>query len=245
MKLKVFPVIAILLVALALASCSAIPLSSPAAAGPQPAMRSIYVTGSGRVSLAPDIAYINIGVNSLSENVSEALAQNNAQSEAVANALKELGVEAKDIQTSSFNIWPQQQYDPMGQVTGTKYSVDNTVYVTVRELSKLGQLLDAVVRSGANSINGIQFDVVEKEQARSEARKLAIDDANKQAQELAAVTGVKLGQLNSVSVSFAGDQPFYYRDGGYGGGMAVSAEVPISAGQIVVTANVSLTYEIE
>jgi uncharacterized protein YggE len=77
--------------------------------------------------------------------------------------------------------------------------VDNTVNVTVRDLSVLGKLLDGVVRAGANSINGINFDVTDKTQAITEARKLAIEDARATAQELAAAAGVTLGDIYSLN----------------------------------------------
>lgn len=212
-------------------------------------LRTVSVTGNGQVFLVPDVAYVYIGVHSQSENVTEALSQNTEQGKAVSDALKKLGVEAKDIQTTSFNIYPQQQYEPnSGKVTSTIYMIDNTVYVTVRDLEKLGELLDAVVRSGANSINGINFDVVDKETAMSEARGLAISNARKQAEELAKASGVTLGDVQMITTSSAGTaftpKESYYGMGG-GGGMAASAPVPVSQGQLVLTVDVALMYLIK
>ncbi len=209
--------------------------------------RTINVVGSGQVFLVPDVAYVYIGVHSQSDNVTTALKDNNEQARAVTEALKSLKVEEKDIQTTSFNIYPQQQYEPgTGTVTGTFYSVDNTVYVTVRDLKRLGELLDTVVRSGANSINGINFDVVDKETALTKARELAIDNARKQAEELAKVSNVTLGEILSVTSGYATSpmaKEAIYGMGG-GGGMASSA-APVSAGQLVLSADVSITYSIK
>jgi len=208
-------------------------------------LRTVSVTGTGQVFLVPDVAYIYIGVHSQSDNVSQALSQNNEQAQAVTDALKKLGIEAKDIQTTSFNIYPQQQYEPnTGKVTGTIYMIDNTVYVTVRELKKLGEMLDAVVRSGANSINGINFDVVDKESAMTEARGLAITNARKQAEELAKASGVSLGDVQMITTSSTGStfMPKEQYGMGGGGGMAASAPAPVSAGQLVLLVDVSLTY---
>ena len=166
----------------------------------QPPLRTISVNGSGQVTLSPDVAYVYIGVHSQSDNVSDALSQNNEKAQAVSGALKELGIDPKDIQTSGFNIYPQQQFGPQGEVTGTTYNVDNTVYVTVRDLQILGKLLDVVVRSGANSINGITFDVLDKSRAISEARRLAVESARSQAEEMAQVAGVTLGELQTMNV---------------------------------------------
>ncbi len=111
--------------------------------------------------------------------------------------------------------------------------VDNTVYVTIRDLKKLGESLDAVVRSGANSINGINFDVVDKETALSKARELAITNARKQAEELAKASGVTLGDVQYVSTSSVATPMAkeMYAMGG-GGGLAASAQTPVSAGQL-------------
>jgi uncharacterized protein len=210
-------------------------------------LRTISVVGSGQVYLVPDVAYIYVGVHSQSENVTTALNSNNDQAKKVTDALKELGVEQKDIQTTSFNIYPQQQFEPgTGTVTGTLYMVDNTVYVTVRDLTKLGELLDTVVRSGANSINGINFDVVDKEKAQSDAREMAINNARKQAEELAKVTGLTLGDIQTISTGYTSSPMAKEAYGmGGGGGMAAVSNTPVSAGQLVLSAEVSVMYQVK
>ena len=209
---------------------------------PAASPRTINVSGTGQVTLAPDIAYINIGVQTLSANVSEALQQNNASAQAITASLVELGIDPKDIQTSSFNIYPQPQYSPSGEITSTSYNVNNTVYVTVRDLQILGSLLDVVVRSGANSINGITFDVADKAAALSEARRLAIDSARQQAEEMAAASGVGLGELyNLTAYTSSNPMPMYE-----GRGMAMDAsQVPLSAGQLIIRVEVSAAYYIQ
>lgn len=206
--------------------------------------RTITVTGRGQVTLTPDLAYVNIGVHSESPDVGEALNENNQKSQDVASVIQELGVSPQDIQTSSFNIYPQQQWDPQtGQSTGTTFSVDNTVNVTVRDLQIIGQLLDVVVQSGANSINGISFDVEDKSEAQSQARQLAVDSARSQAQELAQAAGVSLGELQSITVNPQGYMGPVYE--GRGGMAQDVAQVPIAAGQILITVDVSASFIIE
>jgi uncharacterized protein YggE len=203
----------------------------------------ISVTGRGQVYLTPDVAYINIGVKSQADKVADALKKNNDQAAGVASGLKDLGVDAKDIQTSAFNVYPQQEFGPNGEVKKTYYMVENTVYVTVRNLQGLGQMLDAVVQNGANTINSIQFDVLDKSKAMSEARKLAVQDAHNQAQELADAAGIKLGSLTSLSVFMSsGPMPAFQ---GKGGASADStSQVPVSAGQLIITMDANLIYEI-
>lgn len=204
----------------------------------------ISVSGSGKVYLVPDIAYVYIGVRSQADDVATALSQNNAQAQAIASTLKERNVAAEDIQTSSFNVYPQQEYTPTGELSKTVYVVENSVFVKVRDLQNLGTLLDAVVRSGANSINGITFDVQDRASAEAEARKLAVDDAKAKAVELANLAGIELGNLYSVSVySSGGAMPVFEAKGG--GGAAYDASAPVAAGQMVIQADASMTYFIK
>jgi len=217
--------------------------SSQADKSIQPPQRVINVTGSGQVYLTPDVAYINVGVHSVADTVGEALKLNNSQAIAVASSLKELGVDVKDIQTNAFNVYPQQQFGPQGELIKTTYAVDNTVFVTVRDLAKLGQMLDVVVQNGANSINGISFDVLDKSKAQAQVRQMAVLDARKQAQELADAAGVKLGDLMSLNVySSSSPVPAF---GGKGGVVNTAAAVPVSAGQMVLSMDASLVYEIK
>jgi uncharacterized protein YggE len=207
-------------------------------------LRTLNVNGTGRIYLVPDLAYINIGVHTEGANVAESLSSNTSQAQKVAEVLKSLGIDPKDIQTTNFNVYPQQKYGPNGEQTGVSYVVDNTVYVTVRDLTKLGQILDAVVSSGANNINGIQFDSTAKDQALVDARKAAINDARQQAQALAEAAGVTLDAIQSINVSNNTPVPMYDAKGG--AAMASSGSpVPVSAGQLVIEVDANLLYSIK
>jgi uncharacterized protein len=200
-------------------------------------------TGEGKVFLTPDIASVSVGVHSQGKDVNEALGENNAKAQSIADALKALGVDPKDIQTSAFTISPQQQTGPNGEITGEiLYMVDNTVNVTVRDLTKMGQILDTVVKSGANNIYNIQFDVTNKEAAVDQARKMAIDNAKKLAGQIAEESGVTLGAINSVNVS-SNPAPVPMYEGK--GGMAASANVPVASGQLAVIVDATVTYELK
>ena len=225
-----------------IASLAACSTSAPINVTTSPVIPSLSASGMGEVYVAPDIAYVNIGVHTEATDISTAMSQNSAQAQKVSEALQSLGVDAKDIQTTNFNVYPMNTYDNMGQISGTYYAVDNTVYVTVRDLTSLGSLLDAVVNSGANTINGISFDVQDKEAAIAQAQDIAIKDAKKQAESMAASAGVKLGSLQSISVSSSNStSPIY---DGKGGAVMNSNNVPVSAGQILITVTAYMTYEI-
>ena len=242
MKNKLVWIMLSIIAVLVLGACSG--PSGQTVVTPQPPQRMINVTGTGQVYLTPDVAYINIGVHTVADTVGDALKTNNSQATAVASSLKELGVDAKDIQTNAFNVYPQQQFGPQGEVIKTTYAVDNTVFVTVRDLSKLGQILDVVVQNGANSINGITFDVLDKTKALAQVRQIAVTDARQQAQQLADAAGVKLGNLISLSV-YTSNSPVP-AFGGKGGVAANSAApVSVSAGQMVLSMDAALVYEIK
>lgn len=243
MRTKSYLVSMVLLAALALSACG------PAAIAPAAdAQRTLNVNGTGLVYLTPDIAYIYIGVHTEMPAASEAMDENRTQTDSVIAALKKSGVDEKDIRTTNFSIWSFDKYDPIsGTSTGEKYyAVDNTVYVTVRALDKLGILLDTVVKAGANNINSIQFDVADKTAATKQARDAAVQNAKTQAQELAAVAGVTLGDISNISFYESSPSPVMDTFGGKGGGgMGEAASVPIQIGQMTLTVSVSMTYEIK
>ena len=207
-------------------------------------VRTLGANGSGQVYLVPDVAYINIGIRVDADEVSDALSKNNSQANSIAEALQQLGVDKKDIQTSNFNVYPMMDYGMDGEVTRRYYVVENTVYITVRKLASLGELLDTVVRSGANTINGISFDVLDKTAAQAEARDMAIANAKAEAEAIAASAGVKLGNLQSVNVYASGVSVPMYDAKGIGGA-AMESAVPISAGQLKISVEANLVYEIK
>jgi uncharacterized protein YggE len=170
---------------------------------------------------------------------------NKTQTAAVIESLRETGIADKDIRTTNFSIWPSQQYGPDGTVTGSVYMVDNTVYVVVRDLEGLGDLLDAAIDAGANSVNSIQFDVADKAEALKEARAKAVEDAKRQATELAEAAGISLGELQSIQFYDASPYPMFEGKGGGGGVVDAAAAVPIQPGQLTISVTVSLTYAIQ
>jgi uncharacterized protein YggE len=208
-------------------------------------VRQLSVVGDGQVYVAPDIAYINVGVHSQADTVTDALAQNNAQAQTIKDTLVAQGVAEGDIQTSSFNVYPQSSYDNFGNITNSFFSVDNTVYVTVRDLNNLGKILDTVATSGANNIYGITFDLQEKTPAQSDARALAVESARSQAQELADLAGVKLGKIISISTSYSYPVQYYGYGMGGGGAAPAASSVPVSAGQMQIDSQVTVVYELQ
>lgn len=243
MRTKSIFVVTALLLAVLVSACGG-PTTVNQAAPVTP--RTISVSGAGQAFLVPDIAYIYLGVHTESPTASEAVTENNAQTEKMIQALTDFGIDAKDIRTTNFSIWPNDKYDPQtGAPTGEKtYMVDNTVYVTVRALDTLGDLLDTVIAAGANTVNSIQFDVADKDTALKDARAEAVKDAQAKAQELAEASGLSLGEVQSIE--FIDNQQYPFLEGKGGGGADVAAStVPIQPGQLTFTVNVNVSYLIK
>jgi uncharacterized protein len=238
MRTKYYLFVPILVLALVLSACGA--------AAPQP--RTLNVSGNGTVYLAPDIAYIYVGVHTDDPDLSSGVSKNNTQTQALVDALKNAGIDGKDIQTSNFSVYTNGTpgFDPnTGQPTNTGryYSIDNTVYVTMRDLSKLGTILSTAVGAGANSINSISFDVADKTAAMVDARQKAMANASSLAAELAKTAGLKLGEIQNVTYSENSYTPMFGMGGG--GASAPNASVPIQPGQTQVSVTVSVTYNVK
>jgi len=237
MRNKYFFFSSILVLALALSACGGIAQPTQA--------RTLNVSGNGTVYLSPDIAYIYVGVHTDDPDIAIAVNTNNTRTQALVDALKGAGVAAADIQTSNFSVYTSSQYDKVtGQTTGSTYAVDNTVYITVRDLSKLGSLLNTAVGAGANNINSITFDVADKTAAQAQARQKAMENASSLATELAQTAGVTLGAIQDVT--YSENSPILYGYGmGGGGAAAPNASVPIQPGLTQITVTVSVTYAIK
>jgi uncharacterized protein YggE len=207
---------------------------------------TITVVGEGTVKIKPDIAQSNIGVEVMKPTVREASSGARDVMKAVLKALKEQGVDEKDIQTSGFSVWVERPYTQEGQPGEPIYHVSNQVAVTIRDLETVETVLGATIEAGANSIYGVTFSLANPGRVESEARKKAVDDARAKAQELAALNGVKLGDVVSVSEVIGG------RGGYYAGGFreaAVSAGMgggggPIAPGELELALQLEIVYAI-
>ena len=207
--------------------------------------RTITVVGEGTIKIKPDIAQANIGVEVVRATVKAASSGAKESMDAVLKALKEQGVDEKDIQTSGYSVWTERPYGPEGP-SGDEilYHVSNQVAVTIRDLDTVGTVLDAAIEAGANNIYGVTFNLADPSQVESEARKKAVADAQAKAQELATLNDIKLGDVVSVSEVIGG------RGGYYAGGVreaAVSAGLgggggPISPGELELTLQLEIVY---
>lgn len=217
---------------------------SPAFAEEKPMDRTVTVSATGTVSAEPDEATISTGVTSEAKTAREALAKNTDAMKKVIAELKTKGVEPKDIQTTQFNIEPIQVYPKEGQppqITG--YRAHNMVGVRVRNLDKLGEVLDQLVTVGANQMNGISFEVSKAETLKDDARKEAMANALRRAKLYAAAAGAEVGEIVQIAedVSFAGPQPVMF-----GRAKAMAADsVPVERGSQQLEARVTATWTLK
>lgn len=214
------------------------PVTSVTTVGGASSLRQLTVNASGSIYAAPDQATVQLGVSSQASTAADALKQNSADTTAVIDAIKKLGVDAKDISTSNFNVYPT--YDTSGtRING--YQVNNSVTVLIRDISTSGTLLDQVVTAGANNISGLSFGIADASQYQADARQKAIEAARAKAEAMAKAAGVTLGDILSIneSVNYQPEMPFAR-------GMVADASmsVPVETGQQEVSVSVTLVYEI-
>jgi uncharacterized protein len=245
----IFAIITSFFILVITSGCGLIPQQSGTviSQGPLPAeaKHTINVTGSGVVMATPDIGYLNIGVHTEDFDSVAAVEKNNNLTRSVKDALRGYGVEDKDIQTSNFSIYLQAPYSGVAS-DASKIIVDNTVLVTVRNLSDLSKMLGEAIRSGANNVYGMSFDIVDKSALQDEARGEAMKNAEQQAQQLAALAGGKPGKVISVTVVTNNFNTPYSGSGlgGGGGGMVNNSNVPVSSGNMTITVDVNVVYEL-
>ncbi|MDM5318070.1 SIMPL domain-containing protein [Fictibacillus sp. b24] len=198
------------------------------------------VTGEGTVSATPDQAIITIGVINEGQNLSAAQKENADKTAAVIQGMLSLGISQSDIQTSSYRIDPQYNYEN-GQQIFRGYRVEHQLQVTVKDIRKTGQVIDTAVASGANSVSSIQFTVSNPDAFYNQALTLAIQNAQQKAITMARTLGVTLQPVPVVVQEISQQLP--PRPIPFQAAMlAQSAETPIQPGENRITATVKVEY---
>jgi hypothetical protein len=232
-----------LLLATACAAPAALAQGAPAVADPAARPGTLNLSAYGETRIAPDMATINLGVNTEAPTAAAALQANATQMTRVIAALRKAGVADRDIQTSGLNLNAQYDYVQNEPPKLRGYQAANQVTVTVRDLSKLGQAVDATVGAGANQVNGISFGLSDPSAAEDAARRQAVKALAAKANLYAAATGYKLSRLVTLS-----------EGGGYSSPppvpmyavarMAKDESTPIAGGQLSVRIDISGVYEL-
>ncbi len=205
--------------------------------------RTISASGSASLAGTPDVADVRLGVGLTRLTVAEARAGAAATMTAVLEAVRDAGVEPADIRTSSLSLAPQYRYEPDRDPILSAYLVTNLVAVTVRDLGRLGRVVDGALEAGATSLDGLTFRIAEPGPLEAAARRAAVADARARAEVLAAAAGVAITGVVSISELDSGSIAPYPVVARFRAA-AASAPTPIEAGSSEVSVSVSIVYSI-
>jgi len=246
----------LLIVMLLVSGCA--PAASAFQATATDQTRTITVVGTGKVQAKPDVAHLTVGVEVTAPTTTGAVEKAQVKMTSVLSALKEAGIPEKDIQTSNYSITFERTQTDAGPATAGNapatpvggegepagfYRVSNMVDVTVRDLDKVGDALDAAVKSGANNVWGVSFGLDDTSALEVQAREKAVADAKARAESLAKLNGVGVGDVLAIS-EVIGNQPgpIFLKESAnaaYGGGGG-----PVEPGEMTYTTMVQITYGI-
>jgi uncharacterized protein YggE len=200
----------------------------------------VTVNGQGSVSITPDTALAQVGVEARAPQLNDALADATQRMTQVLESVRALGIDSKDVSTSRVAIEPiaaprRNEGDPV-RIDG--YRVGNTAQVRIRDVRMVGRVLDAVVRAGANTIGSLAFTVSDRTAVEAQARALAVRDAATKAQQLAEAAGVRLGPLLTLTEQGIGRPMPVAR------GVAAMASMPVEPGEVEVSVLVEARYRL-
>lgn len=223
--------------------------------GGSDAKNQITVTGEGEVFATPDVAEFSFSVVEEAKDVKSAQDAVSKKTEVAINSLKKLGIDEKDIKTTSFNAYPKYQYNeiycikapcPSGKQEIVGYEVNQNITVKVRKIDDSAKAIDAVTTAGASNVSGISFTIDDEDALIRDARKKAIDDAREKAKVLAKDLDVKLVRIVSFNENGGrGVYPMYMKADAVSAGPESAPSVPVlPTGENKISSSVTITYEI-
>lgn len=232
MKKKFRNVILFLISVLLISSCT---INKPAEKE-----RTITVSGTGTVSVKPDLVYLKFIIKTMDWNVSKAVEKNSVNTTNVINAIKDIGIDSNDIATADYKINQDNTKDYPGQ-----YTVINTLGVVVRNIDLVGKVIDVAIKdkTGANGLTAFNYEVTDKTTALREARTLAVKNAQDSAALLAGASGCRVGSVVDIYENYSS---FYQKRGEDFGYSSISLKaVPIEEDIIDVTSNITIKFNLE
>ena len=203
-------------------------------------MRTVTVSGSGEIVVAPDLAYIDLGVQTKNPDAALAQSENADLMTKVINAIKAAGIDEKDIKTTGYSLYQTYDYGIEGERSDPYYVANNIVNVKIRDVDAVGEIIDIASKAGSNSINSIRFALEDDSVYYQEALKLAMESAKGKATAIMDTFDKVPGIPSSVSESSGGGNLYYDY---YPAKAAMEASTPIESGEITISASVSVTYD--
>lgn len=199
-------------------------------------LRQITVTGEGQVAVEPDMATVRLGVSQRAGQPVAAMNAVSASVEAVLARLTQMGIEARDMQTSNLSLYEVETRDRDGNRVVEGYEASNMLSVRMRDLDQVGAVLGAVLQGGANRLNGLEFGLSDPSAARDAARQAAVADALAKAKLYAEAAGVELGEVISLSENSSGA----VAEQGLGRMAMMASDVPVARGELTLSQQITL-----
>jgi len=203
----------------------------------------LSVSAQAEAKRVPDVATISAGVVTQAADANAAMRANAVQMDKVMAAIKAAGIAERDIQTSGINLNPQYKYVENQEPTITGYQANNTVNLKVRDIGKLGKVLDALVASGANQVNGPSFEIDQPEEAYDEARRGALEKAQARAAMYAKTLGLRVRRIVSISEGAGFQPPRPMPMMAMARGKA-EMDTAVSPGETTLSANLDVVFEL-
>ena len=202
---------------------------------------SLTVIGTASVAVQPDMARVSVGVESKAATVEEASAANALTVNAVIEALQAAGVAQDDLSTENYYVGMEYNYSSFGDPEVKGYNVSNTLNVIIRDMDKIGAVIDAAIAAGANQVYGVTFLSTQEKDAHDEALALAVQEGMRKASLLAMAAGRQLGTLEAMEESGS----YSYASNATYDAKALSAGTSIMVEDLSVSATVIMTYELK
>jgi uncharacterized protein YggE len=209
--------------------------------------REITINAQGKAYAKPDIALAQFGVTTEGKKTQTVVKENTEKMKVVIDKIKSLGVEDKDIQTTSYDLSPQYDWTETGRVfVFTGYKLSQQITVKIRDFEKIGDILEGVTQKGANEIGSLQFSVDDMEKFKAQARDKAIETAKQKAKDMVEKAGLKLGKITNIYEDYYYPQPYSYDLMKTAGAVPETSVAPqIQSGELEVTATVGISYRIK
>lgn len=209
--------------------------------------RTLTVNGKGEMSAAPDVAYLNLAVETTAKSAQQAVKENAEKTNSVIEAIKARLGENDKVSTAGYNLSPIYEYNNQTNNSEFKgYRASNQIVVEVHNLKQIGAIIDATAEAGLNNIQGLRFETTKSAELRKKALAEAVKDAKATADVLAQAAGVKITRILQLSPSYDYPVPVY-RDYAMSAkeGAAPPPPTPIEPGELTINATVNIVFEIE
>jgi uncharacterized protein len=204
----------------------------------------LSVAAEAEARRVPDVATVSAGVVTQAADANAAMRDNATKMEKVMAAIRAAGIAERDIQTAGISVQPQYRYAENVPPTITGYQASNTVNVKNREIAKLGKVLDALVASGANQVNGPNFEVDKPESAYDEARLAALKKAEARAQTYAKAMNLRVRRVVSINEGGAMPPPMPMMMRAQAADAYAKAETSVSPGETVLSVRLDVVFEL-